>query len=179
MAAMSSGKQDLKRIVTKPPQDTGEISNHMPFCFISATFPALLQFLAYGLRKQDVPLVCEGSSIMSKPTLFVTILNSCGLNQSSLPFSKRNRQHRRSRLLYIPLCGFSHCLNTQFSFWSPPASTILLGCAVLSNFKLICSHYIPIFSTDQGLLLSQSAGLNTWPGFRTVNFLNKVSFNET
>lgn len=44
--------------------------------------------------------LCGGSSIVSTQTLFVTTLNSCGLNQSSSPLSKWNRQHGRSRLLY-------------------------------------------------------------------------------
>lgn len=114
---------------------------------------------------------------MSKATLFVTILNSCGLNQSSSPFSKCNRQHRRSRLLHTTHVYFPVFLNTHF-----PLGLFLhsaLSFTIISNLKLICSHHNTLFSPDQRQLSSRSGGLNSWPEFRTVNFLNKVSFNET
>lgn len=90
VAAMSSTRREAEiwnvRLQNHHGDAQSENSNQMPFSFIctsSVLFSALLQFLAFGRWKQDVPLVCAGSSIMSKPTLFVTILNSCGLNQSS------------------------------------------------------------------------------------------------
>lgn len=109
---------------------------HLP---CSITFPALLQFLAFCLLwKQDVPFVRKGSSIMSKPTLFVAILNSCGLNQSSSPFSKWNRQHRRSRLFYTTSVCFPivWTLSLLVSFCSHYSSFLYS----MSRFKVIRSH---------------------------------------
>lgn len=117
-----------------------------------------------------------GSSIMSKPTLFVTILNSCGLNQSSSPFSKWNRQRTRSRLFYSTL----YCLNAlifSFSLFLLPLFLLALQwCQILGSFALNTTLFSP---PDKCQLVSRSVGLNSWPEFRAVNFLNKVSFNET
>lgn len=134
------------------------------------------------LRKQDVPFVCEGSSIMSKPTLFVTILNSCGLNQSSSPLSKWNRQHRRSRLLYTTLVYFPIVWTLSFSLLV--SFGFCYSSLLYSNVKFeahLLSLLFPSLppSPDPRQLSSRSAGLNSWPEVGAVDFLNKVSFNET
>lgn len=136
----TSEKMQLQKHCEKHKVGTEFQSNafqfHLP---CSVTFPALLQFLTFCLHwKQDVPFVSKGSSIMSKPTLFVTILNSCGLNQSSSPSSKWNRQHRRSRLLYTTPVYFPIVWTLSFlvSFCSHYSSLLYS----MSHFKVIRSY---------------------------------------
>lgn len=125
----------------------------------------------------------EGTSIVSKRTLFVALLNSCGLNQSSLPFCKWNRRHRRNRLLFAAPVHYSIVWILSFPLWSPSAHIISPRFKAMSHLKFICSHVYNLLSLSPALrhqLLSWSAGLNSWPEFRAeLNFRNKVSFNWT
>lgn len=128
-------------------QDTqSENCDQMPFSFVRAAPPRFLHCCNSSPSVSEnrmCPSFFRGSSIMSKPTLFVTILNSCGLNQSSSPFSKWNRQHRRSRLFYTTLYC-SNALIFCFSlFLLPPFLLALQWCQILSSFALSTTLFSP------------------------------------
>lgn len=97
-----------------------------------------------------------GCALRSKATLFVAILNSCGLNQSFLPLSKWNRQHRRSRLLHPtrPFSSFFQCSRFPLG----PFLLSALCFTIMSNLKFICSRHNTLFS------LSAQTSANTCPG---------------
>lgn len=120
----------------------------------------------------------EESSIMSKHTFFCYHAEQLWPQSVILTFLKVEQTKQEEKVTLYHPCVFSHSLsNLIFPFGTFLFPGFLY--ALQSHFKIICSHYYTPLSTNRRQLLSGAGGLYSWPQFNTVDFLNKVSFNET
>lgn len=168
--------------LAKPWDTQRENSNQMPLSFICATPPRFLHCCnsspSVSENRMCPSFAREVPSWQSQLCLLLSWTAVASISHPRLSLSGTDNTGGAGYSI-PPQCISLLFERSHFPLWS---LSIALCFTVMSNFKLICSQHCTLLSLCPQASASScpgQPGLNSWPEFRAVNFLNKVSFNET